>query len=122
MPTVQERAVLPRCSFCRKPHTSVDKVVAGPGVFICNECIALASEIVAGAPGSEPGVMPWERDTPLDEALASLAPVAAAEAQAAENLGCWVARARSLGATWAQVGAALGIARQSAWERFSGEE
>jgi hypothetical protein len=30
--------------------------------------------------------------------------------------------ARSLGATWAQIGAALDMTRQPAWERFSGEE
>ncbi len=29
------------CSFCAKPHTQVAKLVAGPGVFICNECVAL---------------------------------------------------------------------------------
>lgn len=34
----------------------------------------------------------------------------------------WVGKARSLGTTWAQVGTALGTTRQSAWERFSGED
>ncbi len=29
------------CSFCGKPHTQVAKLVAGPGVYICDECIAL---------------------------------------------------------------------------------
>jgi hypothetical protein len=33
-----------------------------------------------------------------------------------------VHRARALGATWARIGEALGMTRQSAWERFSGEE
>jgi hypothetical protein len=33
-----------------------------------------------------------------------------------------VRRARALGATWARIGDALGMTRQSAWERFSGEE
>ena len=31
----------PCCSFCGKPHTQVAKLVAGPGVYICDECIAL---------------------------------------------------------------------------------
>ena len=31
-------------------------------------------------------------------------------------------RARALGAIWARIGEALGMTRQSAWERFSGEE
>ena len=29
------------CSFCGKPHTQVAKLVAGPGVYICDGCIAL---------------------------------------------------------------------------------
>ena len=33
-----------------------------------------------------------------------------------------VARARESGCTWAEIGQALGISRQAAWERFSGEE
>jgi hypothetical protein len=31
-------------------------------------------------------------------------------------------KARAMGVTWARIGEALGITRQSAWERFSGEE
>jgi len=34
------------CSFCHKSQHDVTKVVAGDGVFICNECIDLAYEIV----------------------------------------------------------------------------
>jgi ClpX C4-type zinc finger len=121
MPTRQEQIVVARCSFCRKQNTEVDKLVAGPGVFICDRCIALAAEIIADAPVSVPQVAPWERETTLDEVLANLAPVAEAGAQAEQNPGSWVAKARSLGATWSQVGEALGMTRQSAWERFSGE-
>jgi hypothetical protein len=39
-----------------------------------------------------------------------------------QHLTGWVRRARALGATWARIGEALGMTRQSAWERFSGEE
>lgn len=35
-----------RCSFCGKPQDEVKKIVAGPGVYICNECIDLCKEIV----------------------------------------------------------------------------
>lgn len=31
-----------RCSFCGKHKGQCDKLVAGPGVYICNECIVLA--------------------------------------------------------------------------------
>lgn len=35
-----------RCSFCGKTQEEVKKVVAGPGVYICNECIDLCKEII----------------------------------------------------------------------------
>ena len=35
-----------RCSFCGKTQDSVDKIVAGPGVYICNECIQVCSNII----------------------------------------------------------------------------
>ena len=37
----------PLCSFCGKPGPEVDKLVAGPGVQICNECVDLAHDIIA---------------------------------------------------------------------------
>jgi hypothetical protein len=35
-----------RCSFCGLLRSDVERVVAGPGVFICDCCIGLASEVV----------------------------------------------------------------------------
>ena len=35
-----------KCSFCGKTQESVIKIVAGPGVYICNECISLCNEIL----------------------------------------------------------------------------
>lgn len=34
------------CSFCGKPQNSVKKIVAGPGVYICDECITLCNSIL----------------------------------------------------------------------------
>ncbi len=34
------------CSFCAKPQTEVDRLIAGPGVFICNECVDLCRSIL----------------------------------------------------------------------------
>ncbi|GLZ41938.1 ClpX C4-type zinc finger protein [Actinokineospora sp. NBRC 105648] len=113
------------CSFCRKPNTEVTTLVAGPGVFICDGCVALAAQVIAGtrvaesAESSGSPVAPWELELSLEAVLATLGSVAAAGAQAERNLGLWVAKARTLGATWSQVGEALGMTRQSAWERFA---
>jgi ATP-dependent Clp protease ATP-binding subunit ClpX len=35
-----------KCSFCGKPQEQVRKLVAGPGVYICDECIELCTEII----------------------------------------------------------------------------
>jgi ATP-dependent protease Clp ATPase subunit len=35
-----------RCSFCSKDETKVAKLVAGPGVYICDECVAIATQII----------------------------------------------------------------------------
>ncbi|WP_312497385.1 ATP-dependent Clp protease ATP-binding subunit ClpX [Enterococcus sp.] len=35
-----------RCSFCGKTQEEVKKIVAGPGVYICNECIDLCKDII----------------------------------------------------------------------------
>ncbi len=37
----------PTCSFCGKRHDEVNKLIAGPDVNICDECVSLCSEIVA---------------------------------------------------------------------------
>lgn len=43
---------LPKCSFCGKPHDRVAKIVAGPAVWICNECVSLCVDIIGAE--SEP--------------------------------------------------------------------
>lgn len=36
-----------KCSFCKKPSSEVKRLVAGPnGIFICNECVSICSEIL----------------------------------------------------------------------------
>ncbi len=35
-----------KCSFCGKTQAEVDKIIAGPGVYICNECVLLCEEIL----------------------------------------------------------------------------
>jgi ATP-dependent Clp protease ATP-binding subunit ClpX len=35
-----------RCSFCRRSENEVAKLVAGPGVYICDECVSIANDIM----------------------------------------------------------------------------
>jgi len=50
-----------KCSFCGKSQEQVNRIVAGPGVYICNECIELCSEII------EEEFEDTQVDKPLDE-------------------------------------------------------
>ena len=36
----------PRCSFCGRSHSQVEKIITGPSVHICNECIKLCNEVL----------------------------------------------------------------------------
>ncbi|MBF1135860.1 MAG: ATP-dependent Clp protease ATP-binding subunit ClpX [[Eubacterium] sulci] len=38
------------CSFCGKPQSEVRRLVAGPGVYICDECIQMCSELIDEMP------------------------------------------------------------------------
>ena len=46
MARMQESADLLKCSFCGKSQKQVKKLIAGPGVYICDECIELCNEII----------------------------------------------------------------------------
>ena len=48
MAKLQRWNTLPKCSFCGKPHDKVVKIIAGPGVWICNECVELCVDIIGG--------------------------------------------------------------------------
>lgn len=37
-----------RCSFCGKSESEVQRLISGPGVYICNECVALCDSILGG--------------------------------------------------------------------------
>ncbi|MEY4985171.1 MAG: hypothetical protein RLZZ359_57 [Actinomycetota bacterium] len=56
MTKLGESSDLLKCSFCAKSQKQVRKLIAGPGVFICDECIELCNEIIEeelGAAASE---------------------------------------------------------------------
>jgi late competence protein required for DNA uptake (superfamily II DNA/RNA helicase) len=44
--TFEEGSDPVRCSFCAKDRTDVSTLVAGDGVFICNECVVLCRAII----------------------------------------------------------------------------
>jgi hypothetical protein len=109
------------CSFCLKSSVDVGRLVAGPGVYICNECVELSEFLIKNTPKGSVQMAAWEHPLELGVVLDNLPRVAAAGAQVEDNLRHWVAKARELGASWAVVGDSLGMSRQSAWERFGSQ-
>lgn len=59
MPKEPDSKRTPRCGFCGKPQNEVRRLIAGPGAFICDECVALCTDMVAeldqkaGGPGGK---------------------------------------------------------------------
>lgn len=125
------------CSFCNKSQFDVLKLVAGPGVYICNECVDLSSQIIAeelkakGGRTANAGPKSKSQDPPTikawvglsdDALLTEMVRAHAAHQNVDRAVAHHVDELRERGVSWARIGEALGMARQSAWERFSGEE
>ena len=107
------------CSFCLKDKEKVAKLVAGLGVYICNECVELCSLIIAEDPA--PRVGGWD-EQPDDALLANLGRLQAIVAQVDAALHDQVDLLRARGISWTRIGESLGVSKQAAWERFSGED
>jgi hypothetical protein len=126
MPSEAETTELQvRCSFCGKPSTEVAKVIAGPGVYICDECVGLCQDILEREKRQSPtsaDELPSYESLSEEEKLDLLPRMAAVGAQSEASLQRLVTELRGRNVTWTRIGAALEITRQSAWERFSGEE
>ncbi len=104
-----------RCSFCKKPKAEVAKLLGGPGVTICDSCVGICNRILEAVPAPFAG---W--DSLADaQLLQSLKPSEVAVEGMRNVLQQQVETLRSRGISWADIGAALGVSRQAAWERFS---
>jgi hypothetical protein len=112
------------CSFCLKPRSAVTTVIMGPGAYICNECVDLCVQIIAAKPkvSGESAAPKLEQELSDEDLLMHLPKVAATSGQVERHLTSCVRQARGRGITWTRIGEALGMTRQSAWERFSGED
>lgn len=117
MSAKQATAVL-SCSFCGKSKDEVAKLIAGPAVFICDECVGVADQILADHAVTAFPALPDKAD---DELLAGMIRLDASRDKTERAVGDHVRLLRERGVTWARIGEGLGISRQSAWERFSAE-
>lgn len=107
-----------RCTFCGKRHTEVAKLIAGPGVYICDGCVGLCQQILGRDTEADPPSLPEWASLTDDELLQRIPFIAASAANIEAGLRDRVHELRDRGVSWARIGAALGMTRQSAWERF----
>ena len=108
-----------RCTFCAKQHTEVAKLIAGPGIYICDRCVDLCVGILAeDTPDKPPSLPEWALLTD-DELLQRIPFIAASAANIEAGLRERIHELHDRGISWARIGAELGMTRQSAWERFS---
>jgi ATP-dependent Clp protease ATP-binding subunit ClpX len=107
------------CSFCFKSQHDVRKLISGPAsVFICDECVGLCDAIIAGS-GAKVSKPMSPDQLPTERLLERLQPIEDTVQGKGNQLQQVVEILRSREVSWAQIGDALGISRQSAWERFS---
>lgn len=114
--------VATRCSFCQRLAPEVDKLISGPGIYICDQCVRRCVEIIeevpSGAEQAAAQLPSWHSMTDA-EILDHLPRIASVATQVEGGLQRWVGEARRRGSSWADIGQSLGTSRQSAWERFS---
>lgn len=107
------------CSFCMKSQHEVAKLVAGPAqVFICDECVELCNLYIAGRPPKLTKFPPLE-SVATERLLQHLQAIEETVQGKGDQLQRTVDLLRSRDVSWSQIGAALGVSRQSAWERFT---
>jgi hypothetical protein len=104
-----------RCSFCGKTDSDVSKLIAGPRVHICDVCVGVCNRILEATPETFSG---WDAMT-NEQLLDALLPAVATVEATRGILQIQIDALRNRGVSWAAIGAALGISRQAAWERFS---
>ena len=104
-----------RCSFCSRSESEVAKLIAGPKVHICESCVGVCNTILQATPK---GSGDWTTMTD-EQLLAALKPAEASLDAVRSVLQAQIDALRRRGVSWSQIGDALGVSRQAAWERFS---
>jgi len=121
--TPDKLAFKARCSFCRKPQDQVAVLIAGPGVAVCNECVALCNGVLAQqdlyTAGRPFDVAAQFRDYDSDRILTLIKSIEGVykDVSAQQDLLVDILRERDI--SWSQIGDALDVTRQAVWRRFA---
>jgi len=100
----------------------VARIVAGPGVSICNECVDLAASVSADTAGTTPEESARRRsrfrDRPAAEILALLPALSRSASRVDAELAGRVGRLRRQGTDWPTIAAAVETSAEAARRRF----
>jgi hypothetical protein len=108
------------CSFCGTRGTDDTRYAGGLGALMCTECLESFTAAFAAPENAHVRVVGWSDEGMSDaDMLARLPLIAATARQVDRYLRMWVNRIRERHISYAEIGKALGVSRQAAWERFS---
>jgi hypothetical protein len=108
------------CSFCGARGSEDTRYAGGLGALMCTDCLGKFTAAFAEPENSGAKVIGWSDDQLSDaEMLGRLPLVSATAGQVDRYLRLWVNRIRERHVSYAEIGKALGVSRQAAWERFS---
>ena len=107
------------CSFCMTPGVEVTHLSGGHGAWICQDCVVRFRDVFNSQEPHETALLPASRSMSDEEALQVLPQIVASGAQHDGFLHEWVDMLREQGISWHQIGLALGVSRQAAWQRFT---
>lgn len=107
------------CSFCGTVGTRKTRFAGGFGAMICVSCIERYAELLSSATTTRRIERPPWEGMSREELLETLPLIARSADQVQDFLVMWVDVLRQRKVSWADIGQALGISRQAAWERFA---
>lgn len=112
------------CSFCGVQGTADTLFAGGLGAMMCSDCVSAFHDKFSSQEGRQSislrsmPQLPWDEMSDT-EILANLPMISATATQVGSFLADWVQLARERGLSWTEIGQALGVSRQAAWERFT---
>jgi hypothetical protein len=107
------------CSFCGKPGGPDVKLAGGLGAMICDECVEHFHDNNEHPERiAEMSKPPWDSMS-LPELLTTLTLITRSAEQNNSFAEEWIDMLRERRASWAEIGKALGVSRQSAWEKHA---
>ena len=108
------------CSFCGVRGSADTRFAGGLGALMCTDCLESFSAAFAAPENSGRQAIGWHFDDLRDgELLDRLPLISATDAQVDRHLRDSVGQIRARHISYAEIGKALGVSRQAAWERFS---